>query len=167
MDQCVGLRRAWNDCRADLFQTLGSRGANDRAAEGFKEMNMRALTTTLAAMALAAAWFGPVPGARAQGQSPPASPGSQPSTAISDQKLDKTAAAIQRVTAVTHDYQQKMAQADPSDKERLASEANGALVKAVTDQGLSVDEYNSILRVAQNDPTLKAKIMQRLNGAPQ
>lgn len=128
---------------------------------------MRALTMALAAAAFAAAWFGPVPGARAQGQSPTASPGSsQPSTAISDQKLDKAAAAIQRVTAVTHDYQQKMAQADPSDKERLAGEANGALVKAVTDQGLSVDEYNSILRVAQNDPTLKAKIMQRLKGAP-
>lgn len=125
-------------------------------------------TWTIAAVALAAAWFGPVSGANAQAQAPTPSPGApQPSANISDQKLDATAAAIQHVTTVTHDYQQKMAKADPSDKERLAKEANGALVKAVTDQGLSVDEYNSILRVAQNDPGLKAKIMQRLQRSPQ
>jgi hypothetical protein len=40
-------------------------------------------------------------------------------------------------------------------------------VKAVTDQGLSVEEYNSILRVAQNDPSLRAKIMQRLHRSSQ
>ena len=45
------------------------------------------------------------------------------------------------------------------------NEANSALQKAVTDQGLSVEEYNSILEVAQNDPGVRAKIRQRM-GAP-
>jgi hypothetical protein len=39
------------------------------------------------------------------------------------------------------------------------------MVKAVTDQGLSVEEYNSILEVAQNDPGVREKIRQRM-GAP-
>jgi hypothetical protein len=35
-------------------------------------------------------------------------------------------------------------------------------VKAVTDQGLSVDEYSTILQVAQNDPQVRDKLLQRL-----
>jgi hypothetical protein len=35
-------------------------------------------------------------------------------------------------------------------------------VKAVTDQGLSVEEYTSIMVVAQNDPMVRQKILQRL-----
>jgi Domain of unknown function (DUF4168) len=35
-------------------------------------------------------------------------------------------------------------------------------VKAITEQGLSVDEYNSIIRTAQNDPALRQKLAQRI-----
>jgi Domain of unknown function (DUF4168) len=52
--------------------------------------------------------------------------------------------------------------AAPSDKERIANEAMDALTKAVTDQGLSVEEYGSILEVAQNDPDIREKIRQRI-----
>ena len=41
-------------------------------------------------------------------------------------------------------------------------EALNAMRKAVTDQGLSVDEYDSILEVAQNDPGVREKIRQRI-----
>ena len=102
------------------------------------------------------------PAANAQIQSP--SPGAQPSN-IPDQKLDAAAAAIQRVTSLRQDYQQRITAAAPADKERILKEANSALVKAVTDQGLSVEEYNSILEVAQNDSGVRAKIQQRM-GAP-
>ena len=59
------------------------------------------------------------------------------------------------MTTLTQDYQQRITAAAPADKERIVNEANSALVKAVTDQGLSVEEYNSILEVAQNDPARK------------
>ena len=39
--------------------------------------------------------------------------------------------------------------ARPSDRNRIAEEAHDALLKAVTDQGLSVEEYTSILEVAE------------------
>jgi len=104
------------------------------------------------------------PAANAQAQSPSPGATDQPSN-IPDQKLDAAAAAIQRVTSLKQDYQQRITAAAPADKERIVNEANSALVKAVIDQGLSVEEYNSILEVAQNDPGVRAKIRQRM-GAP-
>ena len=104
------------------------------------------------------------PSVNAQVQSPSPGATDQPSN-IPDQKLDAAAAAVQRVTTLTQDYQQRITAAAPDDKERIVNEANGALVKAVIDQGLSVEEYNSILEVAQNDPGVRAKIRQRM-GAP-
>jgi Domain of unknown function (DUF4168) len=119
-----------------------------------KGANMR-LSMQHFAMVLTAAWLLFVPGANAQNQ--PASPN------ISDQKLDAAAAALDRVTSIKQNYQQKMATAAPSDKDRIAGDANNAMKKAVTDQGLSVDEYTSILQVAQNDPGVREKLLQRLH----
>jgi Domain of unknown function (DUF4168) len=87
------------------------------------------------------------------------------SKTIPDQKLDAAAAALQQLAVLLPDFQQKLAEASPSDKQRVADEANNALSKAVTDQGLSVDEYNSIMAEAQNDPDVREKIRQRLPAA--
>jgi hypothetical protein len=119
---------------------------------------MRPWTPLLTAAILAAA----VPAANAQVQSPAPSP-SQPAQDIPDQKLDATAAALDQIADVKESYT-KQIEATPSDtdKRRLVDEANKALVKAVTDQGLSVEEYTSIMVVAQNDPAVRQKIMQRM-----
>jgi hypothetical protein len=119
---------------------------------------MRPWTSFLTAAILAAA----VPAANAQVQSPAPSP-SQPSQNIPDQKLDATAAALDKIADVKESYT-KQIEATPgdADKRRLVDEANKELVKAVTDQGLSVEEYTSIMVVAQNDPTVRQKIMQRM-----
>jgi hypothetical protein len=107
--------------------------------------------------------------ARPQAQSPQAqSPQPQPpqaqspSPTISDQKLEAAAAAIGKVTSIMQSYEQKIAEAPPSDKQRMTNEVNNAVQKAVTDQGLSVDEYNSIIRTAQNDPAVRQKLAQRI-----
>lgn len=102
-----------------------------------------------------------VPAANAQARSP--SPGvSDASPKIPDQKLDAAAAAIERVASLKENYQEQIATAPAADRERIAGEAISAISKAVTDQGLSIDEYNSILEVAQNDPEVGEKIRQRL-----
>jgi predicted ATPase with chaperone activity len=116
---------------------------------------MRLSKQSFAMAVLTAVWLLLVPGANAQNQS--ASPN------ISDQKLDAAAAAIDRVASVKQDYQQKIATAAPSDKDRLAGDASNAMKKAVTDQGLSVEEYSTILRVAQNDPGIRERLLQRLH----
>ncbi len=123
---------------------------------------MRVLMRSTAASLLIAAGFLFVPAANAQVQS--SSPGlSEQPPNITDQKLDAAAA----VASLKRDYQQRIAVAPPADKERILNEAVNALAKAVTDQGLSVEEYVSFLVVAQNDPDVREKIRQRIRPSAQ
>jgi Domain of unknown function (DUF4168) len=129
------------------------------------EPSMRVLTLSLTvALALAGYFFAAPAGAQAQSPSPPQAPSSSPSANVSDQKLDATAAAMQRVVSLKADYQQRYSTAPEADRDGIAAEAGNALKKAVTDQGLSVEEYSSILTVAQNDPDVREKILQRLRS---
>jgi hypothetical protein len=96
-----------------------------------------------------------------QGQSP--APADQ-AASIPDQKLDAAAAAIQRVASLKRDYLQLLEAAPPDDQPRIVNEASNVLEKAITDQGLSVDEYTTILDVAQNDPQVLQKLLERLQA---
>jgi hypothetical protein len=99
-----------------------------------------------------------------QPDSPPAqsSAPTNPATSIPDQKLDAAAAAIQRVAILERAYLQQFEAASPDEQPRIANEASDAIEKAVTDQGLSVEEYTTILEVAQNDPQVRDKIIKRI-----
>jgi hypothetical protein len=66
------------------------------------------------------------------------------------------------LAGLKRDYQPRLEAANDSDKQRIVDEANDALAKAVTDQGISVEEYLGILVIAQNDPQVRDKIIQRL-----
>jgi len=106
----------------------------------------------------------------AQNQSPP--PSSSPSTVppgatvkpsdVTDKKLDATAAAVKKVSAVSDSYKKKLAQAPASEKDKILDQADKDVTKAVTDQGLSVQEYLGIMRLAENDATVRGKLMDRL-----
>jgi hypothetical protein len=119
--------------------------------------------------ALSAAWLLLPPPSVAQthppGQIRTGPQGQSPAPSISDQKLDAAAAAIRQVNTVKETYESKIAAAPSSDKKRITAEANNALMKAVTDQGLSVDEYNGIIEMAQNNPTLREKLIQRVGSS--
>ncbi len=129
---------------------------------------MQASTRTVAAVLLAASSLLAVSAANAQ--APPAPPkGAPPSPSVadapplSDQKLDAAAAAIARVAFLRQNYERQLAQADPADRPKIADQAQGELTQAVKDQGLSVDEYNSIVERAQADPSVRQKILDRLH----
>jgi hypothetical protein len=125
---------------------------------------MRLSAPSFAAAALAAAWFLPVSAVSVQAQSPPG-PAAPSATApdLSDRKLDAAAAALQRVASLQQDYRQRVAEAQAqAEKDRIVAEANNALTKAVTDQGLSVEEYAAILNAARNDLEVRGKILQRI-----
>src|SRR6516225_6394747 len=142
-----------------------------------KSARMR-LLRPFAAVALTAGMLLLVPVAEAQMNPPQARPQAQspqtrslqtpsPSAPISDEKLNAAAAAIGQVATIQQSYESKIAAAPPSDKQRLTNEANDAMVKAVADQGLSVDEYNSIISTAQNDPAVREKLTQRMRRSGQ
>jgi hypothetical protein len=125
-------------------------------------------STRLSILVFATSWLALAPTVNAQNQSEPSGPSpttpgpSNPSASIPDNKLDAVAAAMKSVSMVKEDYGRRIAQAPDSDKSRLGDEGEQALTKAVTDQGLSVGEYSEILQVAQNNPAVRQKILQRL-----
>jgi hypothetical protein len=125
---------------------------------------MRLLTWRLGAPALIAAWL--LSSAGAYAQTPPPGASNHPAD-ISDQKLDAAAAAIERVATLKQDYQQRITAAPQAEKQRISDEAMSAIAKAVVDQGLSIEEYISILDLAQTDPGVHDKIIQRIRPGGQ
>jgi hypothetical protein len=122
---------------------------------------------TWCAMTFTAAGLLVMPAAQAQQQSPSGPSATTPSptttpTIIPDKKLDAAAAAVKKVSVIKNKYDQQLAQAPVAEKKRLEDEAGDAMVKAVTDQGLSVEEYTTILNVAQKDPVVRDKILERI-----
>ena len=96
-------------------------------------------------------------------ESPPPGP-STSAPDLSDQKLSAVAAALERVVSLQKDYRQRITETEaPADKERIVVEANNELTKAVTEQGLSVEEYTSILNVARDDAEIRGKILQHIH----
>ncbi len=89
---------------------------------------------------------------------------SQPpaSSDIPNEKLDAAAAALSRVTGMSNIYAQKLAEAKTSSaKAEIAKEADESMSKAITDEGLSLTEYDSIIEVAQNDSKIREKLLER------
>ncbi len=120
---------------------------------------IRLCTVVLAGAVLATAGL-------AQARSP-SSPANDfgPSTAhanISDRKLDAAATAAKNAADIKEAFDQKLAQASVADKMRIAIEADEAMVKAVTDQGLTLDEFKAIMRLAERDPAVRSRFVRRL-----
>jgi Domain of unknown function (DUF4168) len=127
-----------------------------------EEKEMRVFTRSLAAAILTAGCFLSIHSVNVLAQSPPPGP-STSAPDLSDQKLSAVAAAIERVASLQNDYRQRIAEAEaPAEKERIVAEAHNEFTKAVTEQGLSVEEYASILDMAQDDPEIRDKLLQRI-----
>lgn len=77
-------------------------------------------------------------------------------------KLKSFAVAFIEVAKVTQSYQPQIASAGtPQDQQRLRQEAGEKMVEAVNEaEGITIDEYNTIIQAAQTDPDLA----QRING---
>jgi hypothetical protein len=139
--------------------------ASNRADAAEREKKMRLFKRSLAAAILTAGACLCTPAVDALAQSLPAGP-SAAAPDLSDQKLNATAAALERVVNLQKDYRQRVAQAEaPAEKERIVAEANNELAKAITEQGISVEEYTSILDAARGDPDIRGKILQRIQPA--
>ena len=125
---------------------------------------MKSKIGAVIAVAASAAFFLPAASVQAQSPSAPSTmpkPANEP-TNISDDKLDAAAAAVKKVAALSEKYEQQLAQAPEDQKEGVVREANDALTKAVTDEGLSVEEFSTIMEVAKNDQGVREKIVRRI-----
>ncbi|NLS08231.1 DUF4168 domain-containing protein [Rhizobium sp. P32RR-XVIII] len=95
--------------------------------------------------------------------------GNGAAAAVSDQKLEAFAVAYLQVDKVRQEYSAKIgAMSDEGAKQKLQTEASEQMVKAVeASPDMSVEEYTSILKAAQNDPALAKKVQEKMgNPAP-
>jgi len=119
----------------------------------------------IAAAALAIVLQAPVAGAQSNNSpQPQIEKDAKPETNVPDEKLDKAAVAIGRVAALKETYAERLQTASEAERPQIINEAKTALTNAVTDQGLSVEEYSKILQVAENDAGIREKIIQRLKS---
>jgi hypothetical protein len=122
---------------------------------------MRQSTRQVAGIAIAIAWCFVTHAVKAEAEAQPPSTPSL-STNIPDQKLDKAAAAIEQIASLKQDYLDQMTVVSPADRDRIAQEARHAFTTAITDQGLSVEEYAEVIGAAKNDPQIHEKVFQRI-----
>ena len=86
-------------------------------------------------------------------------------TPIPDGTIGKAGAALRDVAKLQEKYQPKMEQASPDQKQGLSAQANAEAVQAIQSHGLSVQEYSSVVRTAQNNPQVKQRLLNAANNA--
>jgi len=91
--------------------------------------------------------------------------GTDSGATISDETIAKAGAAFKRVSEISGAYSPRLAAAPtPDERVHLISEELVAATTAVSDQGLTVDQYNNVMETAQSDPGVKERLLRATNG---
>lgn len=84
---------------------------------------------------------------------------------VPDTTVQKAGLALRKVTQLRQSYGERIRTAAPAQQQSLAKEARTSAVKAVQDEGLTIDQYNSVIRLAQADPDLRRRLISAAQGA--
>ena len=101
------------------------------------------------------------PGTAAPTPKPDASAGA----AVSDSALQRTGAALRDISGIQARYNQRMQGAPPAERPTIEQEANSAAEAALAARGLTVEEYNGVIRLAQADPALRERLVSAASDA--
>ena len=83
---------------------------------------------------------------------------SQPSQ-MSDAMVHKVGVALRNVAEIRQQYSQRAQSMAPQQQGTLDDQAKNEMVKAISDQGLSVQQYQQAIQMAQADPSLKQRLL--------
>jgi excinuclease UvrABC ATPase subunit len=78
---------------------------------------------------------------------------------MSDAMVSKVGTALRHVATIRQQYSQRAQGADSQQQQALSDQAKNEMVKAIGDQGLSVQQYQQAIQMAQNDETLKRRLL--------
>lgn len=79
----------------------------------------------------------------------------------SDEVIAKVGRAVGQVTAIGENYRDGLAIArSDAEKQELARQAEEAAVQAISDQGLSIAQYNRVVAAADDDPALEERLLE-------
>ncbi|WEX07053.1 DUF4168 domain-containing protein [Chelativorans sp. AA-79] len=107
----------------------------------------------------------PQPSAPAANQ--PSEPAAE-APAVSEEKLQSFVVAFAEVEKIKQEYSQRLQGAgSEGEQQQIQNEAGQKMLQAVQDKGISVDEYNQIIRAAQTDPALAERVTEAMGQAEQ
>ena len=74
--------------------------------------------------------------------------------------VHKVGAALRQTVTIRQKYAERaQATKSPEEQQALTTQAQTEMVQAISDQGLSVQQYNQVIQMAQADPTLKQRLL--------
>lgn len=113
------------------------------------------MTAVSASLAISAATAAPMVQQAAQGQAMQ----QQTQVEITDALLEKFIVAMSDVQKVSQKYGQQFQNAEDQQKKReIQQKAQQEMLAAVSDAGLSPDEYNAVVQRVQQDPDLQKRL---------
>jgi GTP1/Obg family GTP-binding protein len=91
-----------------------------------------------------------------------------PQEELAKNNLESFARTYRDISVIHTDYERRiLVSSDQTEADALQREAIQKMNQAVTDHGLSIQEYNTIHGTIQNDPALKEEFMTVLHRTPQ
>lgn len=79
---------------------------------------------------------------------------------FSDETVSRVGRAVGQIALIREAYQEGLNKLDSDDeKQELAERAEAAAVKAISEQGLSIPEYNHVVATADDDPALEQRLL--------
>ena len=87
-----------------------------------------------------------------------------PQKEITGDILEPFAGAYKEVSEIHTTYEQRIIESnDPAQADALQQEANQKMTQAVTDHGLTIEDYNTLFKSIESDPELKKEFITVLN----
>jgi hypothetical protein len=101
-----------------------------------------------------------MPGSTAPSGPAVGAPSSEGASQVPDATVQKAGAALRHIAQIRQGYSPQMSAATtPEQQQAVAQQAAAASERAITDQGLTVDQYNQVVRLALADPTFKQRLL--------
>ena len=80
---------------------------------------------------------------------------------LSDSTVQKVGTALRQMATIRQEYSERaQSTTAPQQQKELTDQAQTEMVKVISDQGLSVQQYNQVIQMAQADPGLKERLLQ-------
>ncbi len=87
-------------------------------------------------------------------------------TNISDDTVQKVGTALGQVIQIREEYTKRLALVDTDDeKQAVADEAQDVMIQAVSDQGLSIGQFNDVVSAAEDDAELGQRVLAASRAA--
>ncbi len=90
----------------------------------------------------------------------PPGDGTLRSADVPDQTITQVGKAVSEVLKVRQSLEENMATArTDGERQNLTEQAETAAARAISEQGLTVAEYNEVITAAQSDPELEERVL--------